>query len=159
LPRWLNILSQTPAPETNAHVPGGLRPPGLWPWPWAAFALFAGHLLYSAMCALSWKNFLMMDYGAYTNFLYNLAHGDGFRFLLRTQLPENPPLLLLHPPGARSSISGNLRLLLILIQWLFLDGRRGDLVADSSAGATPRRHARRRHPALAWSPTPRLKAS
>jgi uncharacterized membrane protein len=85
------------------------------------FALFAGHLLYSALCAFSWKNFLMMDYGAYTNFLYNLAHGDGFRFLvdhnyLKTHLSFSFILLapLVHLWDSP--------LLLILIQWLFLMG-------------------------------------
>ena len=87
----------------------------------AGTALFALHLLYSAMCAFSWKNFLMMDYGAYTNFLYNLAHGDGFRFLhehnyLKTHLSFSFILLtpLVHLWASP--------LLLIVVQWLFLVG-------------------------------------
>ena len=87
----------------------------------AGFALFAVHLLYSALCAFSWKNFLMMDYGAYTNFLYNLAHGDGFRFLfehnyLKTHLSYSFVLLapLVHLWDSP--------LLLIMVQWLFLMG-------------------------------------
>jgi uncharacterized membrane protein len=115
----LNPLSQTPTTETNAHARRFDR--------WfvavalAGAALFALHLLYSAVCALSWKNFLMMDYGAYTNFLYNLAHGDGFRFLyehnyLKTHLSFSFILLapLVHLWDSP--------LLLIVVQWLFLAG-------------------------------------
>ncbi len=87
----------------------------------AGFVLFSLHLLYSALCAVSWKNFLMMDYGAYTNFMYNLAHGDGFRFLyehnyLKTHLSFSFILLvpLVHLWGSP--------LLLIVVQWLFLMG-------------------------------------
>ena len=87
----------------------------------AGFALFTLHLLYSAVCAVSWKNFLMMDYGAYTNFLYNLAHGEGFRFLfehnyLKTHLSFSFILLtpLVHLWGSP--------LLLVVVQWLFLMG-------------------------------------
>lgn len=85
----------------------------------AGFALFAFHVLYSAFCAFSWRNFLMMDYGAYTNFLYNLAHGDGFRFLvdhnyLKTHLSFSFVLLvpLVHLWDSP--------LLLLVVQWLFL---------------------------------------
>jgi len=83
------------------------------------FVLFSLQLLYSAFCAFSWQNFLMMDYGAYTNFLYNLAHGDGFRFLtnhnyLKTHLSFSFILLtpLVHLWDSP--------ILLILVQWLFL---------------------------------------
>ena len=87
----------------------------------AGFLLFAAHLLYSALCAFSWKNFLMMDYGAYTNFLYNLSHGDGFRYLtdlnyLKTHLSFSfillvPLVWIWESP-----------LLLIFVQWSFLLG-------------------------------------
>jgi uncharacterized membrane protein len=83
------------------------------------FVLFSLQLLYSAFCAFSWQNFLMMDYGAYTNFLYNLAHGDGFRFLtdhnyLKTHLSFSFILLtpLVHLWDSP--------LLLIVVQWTFL---------------------------------------
>lgn len=87
----------------------------------AGFLLFAAHLLYSALCAFSWMNFLMMDYGAYTNFLYNLAHGDGFRYLydhnyLKTHLSFSFVLLA---PLVRLWESP---LLLIFVQWSFLIG-------------------------------------
>jgi len=87
----------------------------------AGFVVFALQLLYSAFCAFSWQNFLMMDYGAYTNFLYNLAHGDGFQFLtdhnyLKTHLSFSVLLLtpLVHLWDSP--------LLLIVVQWLFLMG-------------------------------------
>lgn len=83
------------------------------------FFLFALQLLYSAFCAFSWQNFLMMDYGAYTNFLYNLAHGDGFKFLtdhnyLKTHLSFSFILLtpLVHLWDSP--------LLLLVVQWGFL---------------------------------------
>jgi len=83
------------------------------------FILFALQLLYSAFCAFSWQNFLMMDYGAYSNFLYNLAHGDGFKFLtdhnyLKTHLSFSFILLtpLVHLWDSP--------LLLLVVQWGFL---------------------------------------
>ncbi len=84
-------------------------------------AVFAVHLLYSAFCALSWQNYLMSDYGVYTQTLYNIAHGEGFRFLadhnyLKTHLSFSlallAPLMRLWPSPY----------LLIVVQWLFLAG-------------------------------------
>ncbi len=79
------------------------------------------HLLYSALCAFSWQNFLMSDYGVYTNTLWNLAHGRGFRFLvdhdyLKTHLSFSLALLA---PLIR--VWDDPRLL-IWVQWLFLVG-------------------------------------
>ena len=80
-----------------------------------------GLLLYSACCAFTWKNFLMSDYGVYTNTIWNLGRGNGFTFLidhdyLTTHLSFSlwflGPLFYLwnHP------------MLLLLVQWLFLVG-------------------------------------
>lgn len=103
----------------------------------AGFAFFALHLLYSAVCAFSWKNFLMMDYGAYTNFLYNLAHGDGFRFLyehdyLKTHLSFSFVLLA---PLVWLCASP---LLLIVVQWAFLMGGAAILARFLRRAAVPR---------------------
>lgn len=83
--------------------------------------VFAGHLLYSAFSAFSWQNFLMSDYGVYTNTLYNLSHGDGFKFnvdnnYLRTHLSFS--LILLAP---LMRLWGSVYLL-IIVQWFFLIG-------------------------------------
>jgi uncharacterized membrane protein len=83
--------------------------------------VFAGHVLYSAFCALSWQNFLMSDYGVYTNTLYNLANGEGFRFLvdhnyLKTHLSFSLVLLVPLIWVWESPY------LLIVVQWLFLAG-------------------------------------
>lgn len=37
------------------------------------------NLLYSAFCAFTWGKFEMMDYGVYTNMLWNSAHGNLFK--------------------------------------------------------------------------------
>jgi len=102
----------------------------------AGFVLFALHLLYSAFCAFSWQNFLMMDYGTYTNFLYNLAHGDGFQFLtdhnyLKTHLSFS---FILLAPLVRLWDSP---LLLIVVQWLFLMGGASILWRIMRKGKTP----------------------
>ena len=87
----------------------------------AGCILFAVHVLFSAISAFSAQNFLMSDYGVYTNTLYNLARGNGFKFLvdhsyLRTHLSFSLILLtplfwfIRHPT------------LLIFVQWLFLIG-------------------------------------
>lgn len=81
--------------------------------------VFAWHLLYSAICAFSWQNFLMSDYGVYTNTLYNLAHGKGFKFLvdnnyLRTHLSFSLTLL------APLMLLWDSVYLLIIVQWGFL---------------------------------------
>lgn len=39
----------------------------------------AGNLLYSAFCAFTWGKFEMMDYGVYTNMLWNSAQGHLFK--------------------------------------------------------------------------------
>lgn len=80
---------------------------------------FTLHLLFSALCAFSWQNFLMSDYGVYTNTIWNLAHGNGFKFLvthnyLKTHLSFSlavlTPLFYLWDNP----------LLLIVVQWSFL---------------------------------------
>jgi uncharacterized membrane protein len=86
-----------------------------------ACAFFALHLLHAALAAFSAQNFLMSDYGVYTNTLYNLAHGNGFTFLvdqsyLTTHLSFSlilltPLIWLLRTPT-----------LLIYVQWMFLVG-------------------------------------
>lgn len=63
----------------------------------------------------------MSDYGVYTNTLYNLAHGNGFKFLiehsyLKTHLSFS--LILLVPLFWIISHP----LLLVFVQWLFLTG-------------------------------------
>ena len=82
-------------------------------------AVFLGHLLFSAVSAFSAQNYLMSDYGVYTNTIYNLAHGNGFKFLaghsyLKTHLSFS--LVLLAPIFwfTRSP------LVLLVVQWLFL---------------------------------------
>ena len=60
--------------------------------------VFLGHLLFSALAAFSAQNYLMSDYGVYTNTIYNIAHGNGFKFLsehsyLRTHLSFSLALL------------------------------------------------------------------
>lgn len=87
----------------------------------AGCVLFAGHVLFSAIAAFSAQNFLMSDYGVYTNTLYNLAHGNGFKFLvdhsyLRTHLSFS--LILLAPLFWLFRTP----MLLIFVQWFFLVG-------------------------------------
>ncbi len=83
--------------------------------------VFTLHLLYSALCAFSWQNFLMSDYGNYTNTVWNLAHGNGFKFLvthnyLKTHLSFSLAAL------APLFYLWNSPCLLIVVQWLFLVG-------------------------------------
>jgi uncharacterized membrane protein len=78
-------------------------------------------LLWSALSAFTWQNFLMSDYGVYTNTVWNLGHGNGFRFLLEhnylsTHLSFS--LLLLAP----LFYLWDSPLLLIFVQWSFLAG-------------------------------------
>jgi|GEM_PF-799073 len=80
-----------------------------------------GLLLYSACCAFTWKNFLMSDYGVYTNTIWNLGRGNGFHFLidhnyLTTHLSFS---LVLLGPFFRV---WDHPMLLIVVQWLFLVG-------------------------------------
>lgn len=87
----------------------------------AGTLVFGCHLLYSAICAFSAQNYLMSDYGVYTNTIYNLAHGNGFKFMfehsyLKTHLSFSfillvPLFWLFRTP-----------LLLIFVQWAFLLG-------------------------------------
>ncbi len=86
-----------------------------------ACVFFAVQVLYSAYCAFSWQNYMMYDYGVYTNTIYNLAHGYGFRFLvdnnyLKTHLSFSLALLA---PFMRLWASPYF---LIVFQWLFLAG-------------------------------------
>jgi len=80
-----------------------------------------GYVLYSACCAFTWKNFLMSDYGVYTNTIWNLSRGNGFAFLvdhdyLKTHLSFS--LWFLCP----LFYVWNHPMLLIVVQWLFLVG-------------------------------------
>ena len=45
-------------------------------------ALFAGSILHAALSAFYSRNFLMSDYGVYTNTIWNLSHFNGFAFLI-----------------------------------------------------------------------------
>lgn len=88
--------------------------------------LWMVHLLHAAYCAFTWKNFLMSDYGVYTNTIWNLGHGNGFRFLvdhtyLRTHLSFSLALL-----GPLYQLWDD-PMLLIVVQWLFLAGGAGVL--------------------------------
>jgi len=83
------------------------------------FALISGHLLYSAWCAFTWSKFTLMDYGVYTNMIWNSGHGDWFRVLvddnyLSTHLSFSLALL-----GPLFYIWDN-PFLLSLLQWLMM---------------------------------------
>jgi len=130
------IKSSVPGNASSPSPSGNWIDRGLITLATAGFVLFALHLLYSAFCAFSWQNFLMMDYGAYTNFLYNLAHGDGFQFLtdhnyLKTHLSFS---FLLLTPLVHLWDSP---LLLIVVQWLFLMGGCAILWKIMRRGNTP----------------------
>ena len=45
-------------------------------------ALFAASILHAALSAFSSRNFLMSDYGVYTNTIWNLSRFNGFAFLI-----------------------------------------------------------------------------
>lgn len=91
-----------------------------------ACALFAVRTLLASLYAFSGQNFLMSDYGNYTNTVWNLAHGNGFKFLvdqnyLRTHLSFS---LWALTPFVHVWDSP---LLLIVVQWGFLMGGAGVL--------------------------------
>jgi uncharacterized membrane protein len=86
--------------------------------------LFAVRTLLASLYAFSGQNFLMSDYGNYTNTLWNLAHGNGFSFLvdqnyLRTHLSFS---LWALTPFVHVWDSP---FLLIVVQWGFLMGGAG----------------------------------
>ena len=91
---------------------------------WVAAALvlvFGLHVLFSGLAAFSNLNYLFSDYGVYTNAIWNLAHGHGFRFLvdqsyLKTHLSYS--LALLSPLFHLFDCPR----VLIVAQWMFLVG-------------------------------------
>jgi uncharacterized membrane protein len=44
--------------------------------------LFVAGLLFSAYSAFSWRKFALLDYGIYTNMIWNCGHGNPFRVLM-----------------------------------------------------------------------------
>jgi hypothetical protein len=78
-------------------------------------------LLFAACAAFSWKNFLMSDYGVYTNALWNAAHGNGFAFLLDQDYLRTHLSFSLAPVGALFRLWDH-PMLLLWVQWAFLAG-------------------------------------
>lgn len=81
--------------------------------------LFAASILYAALSAFSVRNFLMSDYGVYTNTIWNLSRFNGFDFLidhnyLKTHLSFS--LILLAP----FFWIFDSPLTLIFLQWSFM---------------------------------------
>jgi uncharacterized membrane protein len=81
--------------------------------------LFASSILHTALAAFSARNFLMSDYGVYTNTIWNLSHFNGFNFLidhnyLKTHLSFS--LIFLAP----FFWIFNSPLTLIFLQWSFM---------------------------------------
>lgn len=86
---------------------------------WLLAALFAGHALFSALSAFSNLNYLFSDYGVYSNTIWNVGHGNGFRFLVDHRYLETHlsfSLALLSPLYYLFDTPR----LLIFVQWLFL---------------------------------------
>jgi uncharacterized membrane protein len=83
-------------------------------------AALAG-LLFAACAAFSWKNFLMSDYGVYTNALWNAAHGNGFAFLLDHDYLRTHLSFSLALAGVLFRVWDH-PMLLLCVQWAFLAG-------------------------------------
>ena len=84
-------------------------------------ALTACGLLHAAVCAFSWQNFHFLDYGGYTNMLWNTAHARPFLVLVdRSYLEAHLSFTLaLLAPLYRA---WDHPLLLVAVQWLLIVG-------------------------------------
>jgi len=86
-------------------------------WVLALFA--AGGLLHAAWCAFTWRNFHFLDYGGYTNMIWNTGHGAPFRVLMDRSYLEMHLSFTLVLLGPLFRIWDH-PFLLALVQWLML---------------------------------------
>lgn len=80
---------------------------------------FAAHLLYSVYCIYTHGDFELMDYGVYTNMIWNSGHGFPFRMLIDKSYLYTHLSFTLALLGPLFRIWDS-PMLLILVQWLFL---------------------------------------
>ncbi|MCC5849578.1 MAG: DUF2079 domain-containing protein [Verrucomicrobia bacterium] len=88
----------------------------------------AGQILFSALAAFFHRNFLFSDYGVYTNFIWNLGHGNGFKFLMEDSYLQTHLSFTLALLGPLYHVWDS-PLLLIFVQWGVVMAGGGFLVA------------------------------